>query len=213
MHAPISKSELKFAREVAQAVVEGAFKDGHIRESDLLDPNLVLAKLKSLLKNGKVDLIIDHRQTVLEAAIKNQTDGQAEFSLLFYATFFEHTINHLISGALRHKNMSGKYIGSVIRTTNIESKLGWLLQLLELPAFNEKHRNTIQSIANERNAFVHYKWNATPDDDKISDAELTRIETLLVAGRRAATYIRGYESRYFFRNNKKMVKKVTRRRP
>lgn len=203
----------KLARKIADAMIAGAFTAGYLTDSDLEDADLVFKKLYKLLRSRQIDIIVDHRKTVLDAAISYQNEGNLTFSVLFYATFFEHSINYLISEALKSKRKPQKMISAVIRTANIEAKFGWLMDLLELPKFSDKHRKTILAVASERNSFVHYKWDPRPVDVQMSEAESERISALLNLARGSATYVRGYESRYLFRNRKHKVAKVTGGRP
>jgi hypothetical protein len=122
---------------------------------------------------------------------------------MFYALYFEHMINAIIDLAMTKKSISKKYKTEILRRTDNQGKYSWLLVLLGLPEFNDKHRKLILNVVDERNAFAHYKWNTTFDEEKEK-----KLFELLVACKKSVKYIKSYESRIGFSGQKNKLKKV-----
>jgi hypothetical protein len=109
---------------------------------------------------------------------------------MFVATFFEHSINYIIKLACERKGISDKTIKDIIKSSSIESKYTWLLALLDAPTFNNGHYITVRRIADRRNAFVHYKWQAEPDKSDHQTKEEKAIEELTRASKTAIKYMK-----------------------
>jgi hypothetical protein len=210
MTSPI-EIDPKLAHTIFEAVTRDAFVSGHLTEDDLRDRDTVIAKVLELVKNSGVGITVDHRQTILESAFSYQRSAQDSFSLVFYAMFFEHTINFLIHTALARKELSKKTANLVIRSANLDAKFSWLIELLELPSFSDKHRKVVLSVANERNAFVHYKWDTEPHEFSVSEKKKHRLKELLAAARKTVTYLKSYETKCLYNKRKHEVDRVTKR--
>ena len=184
---------------------------GLISEEDLTDKSHLLEKMRELIKDANFTIIIDHRESILNTAEEFFINEKYDFSIIFFAMYFEHAINNLITHALEKKKTSKKTKMELIRAVNIVGKFSWLLEVLDLPAFNSKHKTTIINASNERNAFIHYKWNSAPD---ISiDKEKEGIINLIEQIRKSVTYFKKYESRVLYNNKKGKLNSVLKKRP
>ncbi|UGB47226.1 hypothetical protein LQ772_08075 [Frateuria edaphi] len=188
---------------VAEKLFHSAIADGHLTSDDLKDPHRAIKKLQTLVKVGDFELtfVIDHRGSLLDLALEYMKATKYELSVLFFATFFEHSINHVIDASLKRKNFGNDVAKGLIRACAIRDKFGWVLELLSLPSFNAAHRKTIERVAEERNQFAHYKWTGFKEP-KAADL------SLLASAKKAATYARTYESRLIYNGNKTRINKL-----
>ncbi|MEG3156460.1 hypothetical protein ACKVMH_00850 [Lysobacter zhanggongensis] len=199
----------KLRQELLESIVSDAFSQGIISSEDISGKRLA-EKVLELIKHAHIEVIIDHRESILEAAIAYLKKDQPDFSLLVFATYFEHSINYILATALRKRKIQQKTLIEIIRSLTLEAKTGWAFELLELPVINPAHRKVILAVANERNSFVHYKWKPNPDEPTGHDKEDARLTVLLTSARKSVTYIRMYESRYIFAKHKKAIRSAVR---
>lgn len=59
----------------------------------------------------------------------------------------------------------------IIRSVDIYGKFTWLPKVLGHKVFNLAHMKTIKNLADDRNAFIHYKWNIETEDIHEADKE------------------------------------------
>ena len=97
---------------------------------------------------------------------------------MFYATWIEHRLNDMILLACDRHNLSEANARQVIRESNLHTKTGSLWNLLYADSFPEHLKVRVLSLAQERNAFVHYKWESQPEH--AHDETDKRIEQLSV---------------------------------
>lgn len=196
----LDKEEEKILNSVVESLVHSMLAKGDISEEDLSDREHLLKKLKNLTKNAKFAFVIDHRESILNTANEFFKNEKYDFSIIFFAMYFEHSINHIISHDLEKKKISKKTKMELIKSVNIYGKFTWLLEVLGLPKFNLKHITIINKAASERNAFIHYKWNPDPDIER-NNEEQTNI-SLVNELRKSVTYFKKYESRVLYENKK-----------
>jgi hypothetical protein len=198
------------AQAVFTRIVEYFYAIGYVTDADLQDPEQLHAKMSAFRAAGvEFNPSIDHRDQLTEAARRYTEQRREEMALMFYALIFEHTLNQIVLIGLADAGRSRAVADAVMRKVDLDGKLSWLLELLDLPALNDTHRKTIAQVAAERNAFVHYKWKERPwgEADK---RERARLDNLLSAAKKAVRYIRGYESRLALRGNKAKIARLTR---
>jgi len=182
------------------------FIHGDIKEDDLNDPHVLKTKMLSMLNNG-ISIVVDHRSTILDQAEIFVSQLRYEYAKVFFATYFEHSINSIISTQLSKNRISEKSKNELIKSISLPAKYTWLLELLGLPKFNETYRKTIASTADARNAFLHYKFTPEPDTDKIPNLDrenkrnISEIENI----RKAVRYTKSYEAKITYRKNKRRL--------
>ena len=103
-------------------------------------------------------VVIDYRERLRSVVAQVDDPKYPIASLILYATWFEHTLNIVCirQGLLR--GLNSDQVDSMVRRAPLESKLGWLTQILGLPAFDSEHTKRVLRLAEVRNEFVHYKW-------------------------------------------------------
>jgi len=201
-----SKPDDKLSKKIFEAIVHSAFISGHIKEEDLKDRVTLLDKVKKICIDKEADFhfIIDHRDEILSAIEIFLVNDKIDFAIIFYAMYFEHTINSIIATILRTRKISNKSISEVIRNAHSEAKFTWLLELLGLPKFNEKHKKIISEISSQRNAFIHYKF--LPKTEHKGDSD--KINELIKSAKKSVTYIKKYESQILYKRKKNQLKKI-----
>ncbi len=156
--------------------------------------------IKRLLdKNVEFKVVLDYTGTLLSEARRNKRNGRYEFALLFYATFFEHSLNGIINKAATRGKLPNKIFQNMIRESSLRSKASWLLELLGLKSFPARHRNTINTVYEKRNAFVHYKWK------EIEEREHKEYANLCNNAERVIKYIQYFENKHFFHGKKHKI--------
>ena len=135
-------------------------------------------------------IISDYREGLYKKAIDFYVKGDYNISIVLFATIFEHSINLLIKKALIKKGLSIKIQKQIIRSVNFQGKYTWLSMLLELPKFNPTYLDNVQQIAEQRNAFLHYKWNSNVFNSD-ENPKIFTLESL----KKTIIYLKKYDAR------------------
>jgi hypothetical protein len=157
-----------------------------------------LAEVEQYLRDNpaRFQVVLDHRSDLLDEAQRFAARGDLFKAILFYALHFEHAANYLLLTAAHLRDIPHSSAKSMVRAISLEAKMTWGLTVLGMPQLNVRHRRAILSVAEERNAYVHYKG---PDIDVLLRGGPDRLEKLLVDGRKAVTYLRWFETRFLKR--------------
>jgi hypothetical protein len=196
-----SKEEEKLQDFFYESFIKSLLKSGEITIEEFNDKVKLRKKLLKL--NDKT--VIDHTEDLVKTARVFFKQKDYNKSKLFYATYFEHEINDLIIELCGNKKIDKKTINDIIKSVNIIGKFTWLLLILGASKVSEIHKNVILKTADDRNAFVHYKYNSDQaefEDDKIF-SEFKKIEKTI-------TYIKKYKSKNLFNGNKLRIEKIIR---
>jgi hypothetical protein len=199
----------KLASQLADGVIKSFFAHGDLTEADLDLPDIEFYdKFLGILKRSKLGLIADHRENILSQAEIFLTNKNYDYAKVFYATFFEHSLNGLIENECQKRKIPEKTKTDIIRSVDIHGKLTWLPLLIGHKQINEKYIGIIKKLADDRNAFIHYKWKKTPDDPKDWPTDI-QIEAQFKKIKLAVKYMKHYEATVLFRKNKqKLSKKI-----
>jgi hypothetical protein len=108
-------------------------------------------------------------RSFLETATRSADKGQYAVAIVLIATEIEHAINSFYSIALRRKGFSTKEVIRIIRSTNNEGKLTWLLKLTTEEEFGQETLREIRSVFEVRNAVVHFKGTPTTIANVVAD--------------------------------------------
>ena len=175
---------------------------GHLDEKDLDDLNKTREIiLSSIDKSGGIYLVTDHRDSLLKKAECFLKTNDLELAIVLYALFFEHAINGIIVRVLEKNKIANKTKNEILRSASLKAKLTWVLELLNLPKFNEKHVKFILKIAEERNAFVHYKFNAYHADHDNEEP----LKTILNDVKKTIRYTKNYETKITYKGKKSTI--------
>jgi hypothetical protein len=200
----------KIVDEIVDQVVKSLYVAGIITNDDIKDKKSLLLALDRVRKEGLLSgsIVVDHRLGILGQARKFYRNNKYDFSRIFFATFFEHTVNSLIEYYCAQKAITIETQVEIIKNVNIWGKLTWLLELLGLPSFYHEHSKTIKYLADKRNAFIHYKWKPRSDEVNDPEKEKTEIEEEFKKIFKAVSYIQKYESRLKYKGNKRNIEKL-----
>lgn len=91
---------------------------------------------------------------VTEYAILN---GNKMVSVILLATSVEHVLNLYYREMLSIKNLPESEITEIIRSSNFNTKLGWLMSIVGNVNLHKGMINNLKNLIDARNAIVHYK--------------------------------------------------------
>ena len=197
----------KAAKDIIGSVLKSMVLKGLIDIEELNERELLLEKIRELLPTLDIAIIVDHRPDILKQADWYYSQKEYNYAILFYTIFFEHSINNVIIVKLQNLKISEKSRKEILRSLSIATKFGWFLEVVGLPKFNEKYKKTITRLSEERNTFVHYKWNPDIDD---TTTNTPKSEVDLGEIKACVKYMKNYESKNLFFGNKSSVDKAIR---
>lgn len=200
-----AKKEQNLIDFIYESFVKSLYKSGEITTEDFDDTAKLKKKLLKLNSKTEYKIVVSHTEDLLKTAREFRDKDDSNKAKLFYATYFEHELNDLIIELTQKKNIDKKTTTDIIKSVTIIGKLTWLLSILGATKFSEIHKNIILKIADERNAFVYYKYNPENNDFKTTSQEkdnnLKKIEGFKKI-ENAITYLKKYKSRILFNGNK-----------
>jgi len=189
--------------KILKLIVDALYKDGLLTDEDLQNRDTLKDKVFKLLPDVHFDFVLDHTSDLVSTARAFGKKGEVDKAIMFYSTFFEHTLNDIIINACKRRKISKKNISEILKYSSLHSKTGWLLHLLEVPSILESHRKIISKVAEHRNSYVHYKYS--PDDEK----KHKLVELLVQSADKTAIYMTQFRSRYNFKAKKRHIEKIT----
>lgn len=205
----------KTKNKLLESAVKSFFAAGLMTEEDIKSKESALDAVLKVMNNGseeKIDEIrIDHRDTLIEYAETFYKTKQYYLTKVFYATYFEHSINSLIDLYCNRNMIDNQTKKEIIRSLSIKSKFTWLLTLLKFPTIKEKHLKVILNVADDRNAFIHYKWIGMPDaqlnSEEVNKKEQDTINELNKI-KKTVTYLKTYENKIRLLGKKGAIEKL-----
>jgi hypothetical protein len=193
------ESDEKF---ILKTLARNLYLQGVISEDQVNDTELIKKLIvDGMDKFGGLFLVTDHRDDLLKHANYFSDIGSKSMAIVMYAMYFEHAINAVIVKTLDKDGIKNKTKNEMLRSASLKAKLSWILELLDLPSFNEEHRKFILRVADERNAFVHYKFNAInadEDTDKVVDILLSTVK-------KTVRYMKSYSTRVEYKGKKHAI--------
>lgn len=197
-------SDVKMIQQILLTMTEHLIRYGVID----VEGKSIEALTKEILgyfreSNSKVDassfVVIYHTSDLLKVARSYHKTQNYEYAFLFYALWFEHWLNGVIAAAATRKGLKEKEIARIIRETDLfKGKTTWLPNLLGLPSFNARHLALMNKIAENRNAFVHYKWQSVDIND---DGD--KCKQILINIEKTIKYFQTFERKFIFGKLKK----------
>jgi hypothetical protein len=106
---------------------------------------------------------IDHQQDLLDEAKRQRDEGRTNYALIFYATWMEHALNGALSTFGACIELSEFDYLSLVRLS-LREKMGAVWFLVTGVQFPADLRSRALRLADERNRFVHYKWQAASEE-------------------------------------------------
>ncbi|UGA44488.1 hypothetical protein HU230_0000160 [Bradyrhizobium quebecense] len=158
-------------------------------------------------KTLNVSIAIDHAIELLPEARRLLRNGKNELSAVYFATYFEHSLNWLIFQICESKKINAATIKQVLRDTNMRAKCTWVMTLLGHKPFSKEKLRALEEIAEVRNAFIHYKWPLT----ELSEKESKAHGQILVKLRKAESlvrYLREFENDQLYKGRGRRLRKA-----
>jgi hypothetical protein len=199
------QKERKLALSLIKNMTESLSMYGLISDEELNDPDQLFKKVISSFTH--FNICIDHRELLLQDAAHFWNAEKYDLAYVIYATWFEHSINFIIMKRVA-KNISQKYGNEIVRSLSILAKFSWLLDLVGLPSFNQKHRATIAKVADLRNAFIHYKFPTKDIDMSAPLNEREKLDTFYLQIIKAVRYMKAYGTRTVLSGKSTTIKKT-----
>lgn len=202
------RERMKLGESLHASLVEGMFINGDLSEKDFEDPKVLLQKslkyLDDLKKKGKeIMLVVDHQPSLLSTAEKYIQSEDFELAYVFFATYFEHLINGVIQVRCTKDSISNVVYKELIRKVSLEDKFSWVLELLKLPKFKTQHWQTIKTVSDKRNSFIHYKYQAAQNQPDFEEREWEKLKPGLKS---AITYSKKYQTKVIYQGKAKKLR-------
>ncbi|MDN3937093.1 hypothetical protein QWJ39_12325 [Arthrobacter sp. YD4] len=128
-------------------------------------------------EDGGFSVILDHQDSVLEQAQAFEASGKADFAITFYATWIEHRLNDMFIWKVKRLGKPQSEAVELIRLNSVKRKTGKVWTDTFGHELDTDIVATILDIADRRNAFVHYKWQAMGDEE-MDDAKAEKAAVL-----------------------------------
>jgi hypothetical protein len=150
----------------------------------------------------ELQLTITHEEALLDEARRQRAAGQADYAVIFYATWLEHTLNGALQMfSARHELANPDFV-SMVRSS-LRDKMGVLWRLVTGETFPAELRAAALQLADARNAFIHYKWQPAPDEP--SDTRRAMEESRLDAAEDVVARLTALVDRLTFGDNDELA--------
>jgi hypothetical protein len=209
---------LKTGKMLASQIALQLVRDGAIVPDGKTDQQLkgevssyILSGLKK--KTIQIKFGIDHTRDLLAEARRFFREKKLELAALYFATFFEHKLNWLITEICRKNQIDDLMIAQLLREASVRAKCTWILALLGQKPLKPNILNAISAINEIRNSFIHYKWpNKETDHQKSAKLDEQMLGKLKKA-ESIIRYLRRFEEGRLYREHGKRVRRLIRGRP
>jgi hypothetical protein len=208
----IAKLQEKFGKELVDGLCRQFLEEGIVNPNGKTGDEVIKELMIETLKWSKqrpMMMAIDHKSGLLKQARAFAKEEAFEESFLFYATWFEHWINGVLTRRSRKLDEDGRR--QMLRETSLKGKFRWLLPILHSAEVPRSHLNTIIRIAEMRNSFVHYKFVM----DDVEEWSKKDSEALIDIKRAEQTikFLKRFETKLFLTpDSKKAISKLKRGR-
>jgi hypothetical protein len=176
----VTEQEKEFAYVMIENMINHYVAIGMISEEEYNDKDKAYAKVISFLQDESIgnNFVIDSRDELLKTAEEFIIKKEYHNAIVFYAMYLEHWINNLIDILCAKRKMSRKSIKEILKNVNIIAKYTWILELLEQPAIADADITLIRKTSEERNSYIHYKYNTVVISlhDKIEETKSEQDE-------------------------------------
>ena len=197
-------------KKLIESVYKSLFKNGDFTLSDLNDKEKFRKKILEINKKADYQIVVDYSDNLINNAKEFIEKGDFNNAKIFYATYFEHQLNRIINELCYRKSISKKEINNIIKSINLIGKLTWLPLILGIPKISIKHKNVILKLAEDRNAFIHYKHNPEPNERNENFEQKQHEEVIKIE--KTITYFKKYTSRLLYNNQKIELEKKLKNR-
>jgi len=195
--SPVSQEMDQIGRQVIASLYEALIADGHIHPEGKSEDQIIAEVRKAARKwsNRRPMLVgVDFRSDLLTQARRLRRRGKLHEAILYYATWFEHWINRVLTRNLR--SLNDREARQMLRDVSLRGKFTWLLGLVHGKQIPERHIRAILRVSDVRNEFVHYKYKLVDVDAWTDEDEPLRLQQQKAQA--AVRYLTEFELRHFF---------------
>lgn len=207
----LTRRHREFGRKFVNMLCRQFLEEGIVEPDGKTEEQVLKELLDEVLKWSKqkpMMMSIDHKSGLLRQARQFAKSEKFAEAFLFYATWFEHWINGVLTRRL--PKLSEDMRRQMLRDTNLKGKFKWLLPLIHEVEIPSQHLNTIVRIAEIRNSFVHYKF-ILDDVDKWKDVEIRALADIKRA-EHTIKFLKRFETKLFLSTQaKKLIQKLRKR--
>jgi len=199
------RNKEKFYRAIEKSIIDAMLENNILdgKNIDLSDRDKLWEELDNFLTQleiaegkGLFHWVVDHRENLLQEAAYFERKNETILALVFFATYFEHSINRMIRHACNKLKVSEKSIIEIIKIP-FHKKITWVSEILQIPKINSNHLKVINNINEIRNSYLHYKFKSEPVGKKDSEEKIDMRKV-----KKAVTYIKKIESRFIYASKK-----------
>jgi hypothetical protein len=195
----------EFARQIAKSVLNSLIEDGTIDPRGKTESQ-IFRELAFVVRETELAFVVDHTKDWLRKARAANSDGDAQFSIICYATWAEHMLNKMVSLLCSRHKVGDAARQAVIRHTGTAEKFIWLSLALSSKAPPAAQINRLRRVSEARNQYLHYKWKPDPEKGDRTLEELTR------EGERLISTIRHFLNKHFYRGHRRRMQSIMKRR-
>ena len=183
--------------------VLNAIRTGALDVANKTDRELQTAVVTYIAEMEKAPVLTTHLNLNYTDALLNEALDAVEhenalIAIIFYATWCEHWINGVITTLARRQGQSDAAIKKLIRKHNLFEKYTKVLDDLGIPRFDESIRDTLLTLAKQRNDFIHYKWEPFIVNDLASLKWFDDIDQLLASMPAHIKTLKAYENHHVY---------------
>jgi hypothetical protein len=206
-----AKGDHELGRKLVNTICRQILQEGIVELDGKAEDQVLKELFDQLLKWSKqrpMMMSTDHQSGLLKQARTYANNEQFDEAFLFYATWFEHWINGVLTRRLRKIDEDVRR--QMLRETSLKGKFKWLLPLIHEVEIPTRHIDTVTRIAEIRNSFVHYKFVMT-DVDQWKD-ETPRALADLKRAEKTIKFLKRFETKMFLSPQaKKLIRKIEER--
>jgi len=149
-------------------------KEEHLKNPEIL-VRLIWEHKHEAIQKMKVCWTIDEK--FLNEAVNFWRKGEKDIAIVLYATAVEQFINSMYQMILEAKAFDSEASTELIRSLNIDTKLGWVFRSFVGRAFPQSLGRRLRRVFSIRNAIVHFK--AIPGRLDYDEDSSSRLEAEL----------------------------------
>jgi hypothetical protein len=156
-------------RDIAPSIIIQLILKGEIEKSKIHDREYILSKIRGGKLNRDTFFIVSIHDDFLEFARNAIESDNQMIAIVLVATAIEHLLNIYYRQVMLVGGISGEDITKIIRASNFEAKMGWLMSIIFKIELEQELKRKIMRVIELRNSIVHYKAVPFMLDDDIED--------------------------------------------
>jgi hypothetical protein len=204
----LTKRDKALGRRLVNSLCKQFLEEGIVDPDGKTDEQVLRELFDHAVKWSKQHPMLmstDHKSSLLKQAREFAKQEDFEEAFLFYATWFEHWINGVLTR--RQNKLDENRRRQMLRETSLKGKFTWLLPLIHQAEIPSRYVDAIIRISEIRNSFVHYKFILS-DVDKRDEEEARHLADLARA-EKAIKFLKRLEAKIFLsKQARKLIRKL-----